>query len=199
VAGAFNASSTLNVSGAARFASLSTFVSGFVSNASSSVGAGLQVAGNLSVSSTLTLGGSILPSTNNSYDLGANGTAFRNVYVSSSLTIGGTAGSVSSTAITAHISALTAAIDLASAATSSYKCVSSTVSSGVNGAAVGDTVIVSPQSVDRAFSYGTLQGIVENANTVDIVYCAGGGITSTGGTTLLDPTSQSYRIDIWKH
>ncbi len=78
---------TLGVTGASTVAAitasgLSTMTGGFISSASSSVGAGLQVAGNLSVSSTLTLGGNILPDGNSTRSVGAFGLALNNVYVS---------------------------------------------------------------------------------------------------------------------
>lgn len=90
VAGALNASGTLQAAGAtvlagtASIAGLSTLSGGFISSASSSV-LRLQVAGTLNASSTAFFGGNLIPSSNNSRNIGAYGTAFQNIYTSSSL------------------------------------------------------------------------------------------------------------------
>ncbi|MBI5229822.1 MAG: hypothetical protein HY981_00780 [Candidatus Magasanikbacteria bacterium] len=93
--GNFNASGSVFLSGVAT-TTLTTFavnptanlLGGFISNASSSVGAGLQVAGALNASSTLLIGGNILAGTNGSPTLGAFGTAFGNVYSSGTIYLG---------------------------------------------------------------------------------------------------------------
>lgn len=108
--------------------------------------------------------------------------------VTGTLIIGSASGG---TAISAHISGVTASINLDSAASSTFKCVSSTV--GFTGAAIGDTVVVAPSSADAAWSNGTLSGVIVTANNVDIKYCGGGGLPAT------DPAAMTYRIDVWKH
>ncbi|MBI2444727.1 MAG: hypothetical protein HYV42_05840, partial [Candidatus Magasanikbacteria bacterium] len=68
---------------------------GLLSTASSTINANLTISGPLSASSTVTIGGNLLPSGNNSLDLGAFGTAFRTLYASTSVQIG--AGNASTT------------------------------------------------------------------------------------------------------
>lgn len=88
--GLFYVDSSGNVSASGTFKSfgLSTFSTGFISNASSSIGAGLQIAGALNASGTLnvngqtTVGGSIQPNANNTIDIGAFTSAIKNVYTS---------------------------------------------------------------------------------------------------------------------
>ena len=182
--GSVSASGTLSVSG------LST-LTGLHSNASSTFQSSLNITGRLNVSSTHFVGGNIIPGANNTYDLGAQGNALANVFVSSSLTIGGNGGTVSATPITGHLSFLTSAIDLAATA-SSTDCTSSSVT--VSGAAMGDTMLVSPLTFDNAFNAGRLSVVPTSANTVSLMYCAGGGIADDR-----DPGSILYRIDVWKH
>ncbi|MBI5728998.1 MAG: hypothetical protein HY983_02010, partial [Candidatus Magasanikbacteria bacterium] len=71
--------------------SLVRMTPGFISNASSSVGAGLQVAGALNASGTL-LTNNIIPASNNGKDVGAFGTAYRTLYASTSVLIGNPGG-----------------------------------------------------------------------------------------------------------
>ncbi len=85
VDGAVFVSSTLDVTGAVRFYALTTHIGGIISNASSSFAGGLSVNGNLSVSSTLTIAGNITPSTNNSINIGAYGSALGSVYASNTI------------------------------------------------------------------------------------------------------------------
>ena len=68
---------------------------GFISAASSSINSSLNVAGNLNASSTLFIGGSILPGANNNSDLGIYGAAFRSLYASTTLFVGGAGTQVS--------------------------------------------------------------------------------------------------------
>ena len=80
--GNVTASGTLGIKG------LSTLTGGLISNASSSIGAGLQVAGALNASGTL-LTNNILPALNSNKNIGAFGSAYSNIFVSSSLKLGG--------------------------------------------------------------------------------------------------------------
>jgi len=91
-----DSSGNVSASGTLQATNLSTFLGGFISNASSSIGAGLQVAGALNASSTLLVGGNILAGTNGTPTLGAFGNAFGNVYSSGTLFVG-TGGFSSST------------------------------------------------------------------------------------------------------
>lgn len=191
VGGALTVTGNAALSGTLSVTGLSTLTAGFNSSASSSIASSLNVSGNLNVSSTQFAGGHILPGANNSYDLGAQGNGFRSVYVSSSLTIGGNGSTASATPITAHLSAITAAIDLADAASSTAKCTSSSVS--LSGAAMGDTLLVSPLTYDDAFVAGQLTAVPTGANTVAIMYCAPNAAADR------DPGSILYRIDVWKH
>src|SRR3989344_1796308 len=168
LASSLNVSGNLNASSALFAAGLATINGGVISNASSSIASSLNVSGNLNVSSTLFVAGNILPEANNTRNLGAFGTAFANVYVSSSLVIGGNGSTVSSTPITAHLSMITTAINLADAATSTAKCTSSTVT--FTCATLGDTVLVSPLTFDDAFVAGQLTAVPTAANTVAILY-----------------------------
>lgn len=73
----------VSTSGTLRIAGLSTFVSGFISNASSSIGAGLQVAGALNASSSLLIGGTTQQGVSTTFmnngglQVGRNNTTFR--------------------------------------------------------------------------------------------------------------------------
>ncbi len=62
---------------------------GFISNASSSIGSGLQVAGPLNASSTLLVRNNFLSGLNNNSNIGIFGNAFRNVVASGTLDISG--------------------------------------------------------------------------------------------------------------
>ncbi|MBI5230285.1 MAG: hypothetical protein HY981_03255, partial [Candidatus Magasanikbacteria bacterium] len=74
-------------SGTANIYGLGTLSSGFISSASSTVNGGLNVIGNLSASSSITLGGNILANNNNS-NLGAYNNAFASAYASGTIFIG---------------------------------------------------------------------------------------------------------------
>ena len=150
--------------------------------------------------STTTISLPIIPASNAGTDLGFYGSAFRDVYVSSSLTIGGGSG-VSSTAIRAHISTISASIDFLSQASTTMKCTDTQSGNSnsdvtVAGAGLGDTVVVAPTIWDAAFASGTLQALVQSANTVRIIYCGAPQIGDAGDR---DPAAQSYRVDVWKH
>lgn len=178
--GAATLSSTLTVTG------LSTFTGGFIS-ASSTV-TQINVSGNLNASSTIFLGGNLLPSANNSKNIGAYGTAVASVYASTSLILGNGSNVIP---ITGHLSLLVDAVNLPDAATNTFKCTSSTLS--VPGAALGDTVTVQPQTYDPAFAFGSLTPYIVTASNVDLVYCSGGGAITS------NPGSLTYRVDVWKH
>ena len=68
---------------------------GLLTTASSTFSNSLNVAGNLNASSTLFIGGSILPGANNNSDLGIYGAAFRSLYASTTLFVGGAGTQVS--------------------------------------------------------------------------------------------------------
>jgi hypothetical protein len=171
--------------------------------ASTTVGNNVSVGGTLGVTGATTLSGTlavtgvttvtanILPATNNAVNLGSFGAALQDVFVSSSLTIGGNGSTVSSTAIRAHISVITSAINLAETA-STTACSSSSVA--VSGAALGDTVVAAPTGWDDAFNGGIVNATVQTANTVILKYCAFGSAFDDH-----DPASMTYRIDVWKH
>ena len=181
----------VSVGGTLTVTGLTTLTGGFISSASSTIASSLNVSGNLNASSTVIVGQNIIPTTTNSGDLGAMGNAFANVFVSSTLTIGGNGSTVSSTPIRAHLSMLTTAINLADVASSTAKCTSSSVT--VSGAALGDTVLVSPLTYDDASVAGQLTAVPTAANTVVIMYCAPNADADR------DMASMLYRIDVWKH
>ncbi|MSU75661.1 MAG: hypothetical protein EXS55_04060 [Candidatus Magasanikbacteria bacterium] len=95
VNGAIGGNGNVSTSGTINVVGLSTLSSGFISNASSSIGSSLNVSGNLNASGTLFVGGNIVAGSNNALDIGSINTAFRNIYASSSFHVG--VGSTSST------------------------------------------------------------------------------------------------------
>lgn len=195
VDGSVLVSSTLQVT------SLATLYGGFISSASSSIGSSLNVSGNLNASSTVFIGGNILPGTNNSRDLGGAGAAMRDLFVSSSLTIGTPSTTASSTALVGMLSTLSGGIDFVDVASTTMKCTdTSNIGAGgsdvtVTGTLVGDYVTVAPTVWDNAFSSGTLRAFVADMNKVRIVYCGSGhDVTSQDR----DPVTQRYRVTVWK-
>lgn len=100
------------------------------------------------------------------------------------LTIGG------GTAITKHLSG-TAVLDFNSIPNNS--CLSMTMT--VTGAAVGDSVYVSPSAVTggiETFTSTSWNGYVSSTNTVTVRACK-------LGTGTVDPAGQTWRADIWQH
>jgi hypothetical protein len=178
VAGALSASGTLQAAGATTLAStlnvnaLSVF-NGFISNASSSV-TGLQVAGNLSSSSTATfntVSSNLIPTTNNTYDVGSYTASWKNIYVSSTLftqslnavltatiggntTIGGTLGVTGLSTFTGFISTASSTVS-AGLQVSGNLSVSSTMT--VAGATFASTINVTGLS--------TLTGFISTASS----------------------------------
>ena len=104
--------------------------------------------------------------------------------------LSGTSINLGGTTLLDVLNAVTAAIDLASAAANT--CVTGTSTAVTQTIALGDTVIVSPSADDAAWDIGSLTAFVEAAGTpgtIKIVYCNNSAVAS-------DPASMTYELTV---